>query len=205
MQNTFPSRRSTVFCIAGSLLVLQACSLGKPYSEIDPARAAQDVRTSNGYLALKSVPEGSSKLVLRSTGAPRPVEFSFCESIDSCEKRTNLGSVANSGQGVVYPWIARLNAKANGAGNLKPYLQQLAMPGRTIAVRGFGTWSGGMGPGQGFVTGKCGPVYSTLTPQEGRAYVIEFQWENDTCRQAVFDATNPDDPVLMTGVSGPRN
>jgi hypothetical protein len=177
------------------LMLLQACSVGKTYKEINPEGALQDTRKNNGYFSLKSVPPGKSKVVFRSDGAPPPVEFSICASATSCEQFESVGKVANPGHGVVYPWIAKLNNKANRVGNHKPYLEQLMTPGQTIHVRGFSKWMDSSGL---FVASReCGPLFTVLTPQEGHAYLIEFVWTDGNCKQLVFDATNPDAPVAL--------
>jgi hypothetical protein len=183
-------------CAICMLLILQACAVGKSYKEINPERALEDVRKNNGYYSLKSVPSGQSKLVLRSEGAPQPVEFSICNGELPCEPFVNVGSVANSGHGVVFPWIAKLSNKANRVVNYKPFLEQLITPGKFIYVRGFSHWLDRRNPS--LFKGVCGPRTSGFIPQQGRAYLIEFVWEGDTCRQVLYDATNPDSPELLS-------
>jgi len=182
-------------CVTGILVLLQACSIGKTYQEINPEGALKDTRKNNGYFSLKSVPPGKSKVVFRSDGAPRPVEFSTCASVTSCELYESVGKVANPGHGVVYPWIAKLNNKVNRVGNNKPYLEELITPGQKIQIRGLGKW---MDNQVVFVASReCGLLFSALTPQEGHAYLIEFVWGDGGCKQLVFDATNPDAPVAL--------
>jgi hypothetical protein len=183
-------------CAICMLMILQACAVGKSYKEINPERALEDVRKNNGYYSLKSVPSGQSKLVLRSEGAPQPVEFSICNGELPCEPFVNAGRVANPGHGVVFPWIAKLSNKANRLGNLKSYLEQSITPGQHISVRGFSQW---MDNGGLFVAMRtCGPRTSGFIPQPGRAYLIEFVWVGDTCRQVLYDATSPDSPELLS-------
>jgi adhesin HecA-like repeat protein len=113
-----------------------------------------------------------------------------------CEPFVNAGRVANPGHGVVFPWIAKLSNKANRLGNLKSYLEQSITPGQHISVRGFSQW---MDNGGLFVAMRtCGPRTSGFIPQPGRAYLIEFIWEGDTCRQVLYDATSPDSPELLS-------
>jgi len=198
MQYPFYIRSSAFLCAASALLLLQACSTGKNYSEINPERAKQEVRNTNGYRQLKSVPPGKSKLVLRSVGLPNAVQFAECESENGCEKYEDIGLVANSGQGVLLPWIAKATGAANRAlGGRKPYIVKLVEPdGRSIQIRGYSSDSASAA---GTVShSSCGPVFSTLTPQEGHAYVVEFQFVEDRCQQVVFDATDPDNMVPLT-------
>lgn len=193
--NSFRKSRG-MYCSIGALLLLQACSVGKSYKEIDPEGAQRDVRQNNGYYALKSVLPGKSKVVFRSDGSPRPVAFALCTRADSCEQSEDLGTVGNSGHGVVYPWIAKMTNKANRIANQKPYLMQHMTPDQTVRVRGVGKWL----DSRALITvsGSCGPLETVLTPVEGRAYVVEFKWIDDDCKQLVYDATNPDALVLLS-------
>lgn len=183
-------------CAVGALFCLQACSVGKSYKEIDPEGAQRDVRQNNGYYALKSVLPGKSKVVFRSDGSPRPVAFALCARADSCEQSEELGTVGNSGHGVVYPWIAKMTNKANRIANQKPYLMQNMTPDQPVRVRGLGKWL----DSQALITvsGSCGPLETVFTPLAGRAYVVEFKWIDDDCKQSIYDATNPDEPVLLS-------
>lgn len=94
----------------------------------------------------------------------------------------------------MYPWIASAVQRTSRA---EPYLVHEAVPGKTLQVRGDGTWSSGAG--LGYRSGRCGPLVSSFTPQDGRAYTVEFVWgDQATCKLAVMDATVPDAPVPVS-------
>lgn len=173
--------------IAGG--VLSACA----YRDINPEGAIADERASNGYNELRDVDPGTAKLVLRSVGAAYPARFSLSTAPQSCQGFSSLGDVAYAGRGVVYPWIANAVQRTHRA---EPYLVHEAKPGQVVQVRGDGSWAGGTG--WDYRSGRCGPVVVRFTPQERRAYTVEFVWgDRATCELAIMDATDPNAPVLV--------
>lgn len=182
-----------------ALCAINGCSnLGKSYSEIDPEGALADVRKHNGYFSLQSVTPGTAKLVMRSEGSSGTVEFSMRTFSDDCNNFKSLGSVKYSGRGVIYPWIADLTQSSKIPG----FLSSELVPGQSVLIRGNGSWNSATSYGSGsnmtlVSSGKCGPLLSRFTPVAGHAYLVQFNWENNICKQNVFDATNPDAPVLV--------
>ncbi|MET3496347.1 hypothetical protein [Variovorax boronicumulans] len=173
--------------IAGA--VLSACT----YSEINPGAALADIRANSGYNDLIDVEPGTAKLILRSTGSGYPASFSVSTAPQSCRDFTKLGNVAYAGRGIVYPWIA--NAVQRGR-RTEPYLVHEAKPGEPVHVSGYGSWADGTG--SGYRSGNCGPVTAKFTPQDGRAYIIEFVWgSKPACSLNVMDATDRDAPVPL--------
>ncbi len=167
--------------------MLSACT----YSEINPSAALADIRANNGYNELTDIEPGTAKLILRSTGSGYPASFSVSTAPQSCRDFTRLGNVAFTGRGIVYPWIA--NAVQRGR-RTEPYLVHEAKPGESIQVSGYGSWADGTG--SGYRSGNCGPVTAKFTPQDGRAYIVEFAWgSNPACSLRVMDATDRDAPV----------
>ncbi|RJX31783.1 MAG: hypothetical protein C4516_06470 [Oxalobacter sp.] len=187
----------TLFCILMASVVLQGCSnVGKSYSEINPERAEKEVKRANGYYHLKKkVAPGTAKLILRSEGAGHPASFSYRIAQSKCEKFERIGTAAYTGSGQLLPWIAKMTRGASNAMGAKGFLSYSAEPGKPIQIQGDGFSSSSVAGGVRTV--KCGPVTSEFVPQEGRAYLVQFLWEGDTCRQVVSDASDPDKPVAL--------
>lgn len=166
---------------------LSACA----YSEINPEAALADIRANNGYYDLRDVEADTSRLILRSAGAGHAANFSVSTSLQACQGFTSLGTVAHAGRGVVYPWIA--NAVQRGR-RTEPYIVYDAKPHEPVQVRGYGSWADGAG--SAYRSGNCGPVVAKFTPENERAYTVEFVWgDKPACSLKVMDATNPDLPV----------
>ncbi|WP_418121563.1 hypothetical protein [Variovorax sp. 160MFSha2.1] len=167
---------------------------GCTYSQINPEAALADVRANTGYNELKDIEPGTAKLVMRTFGAAGTAsnaQFAVSTAEASCQGFQHLGAATYTGNGVVYPWIARATRVGTRA---EPYLAHEAKPGQPIQIRGIGIWSTS-GAGMAFRSGSCGPVTARFTPVENRAYTVEFVWAKDmTCRLAVMDATDPDAP-----------
>lgn len=189
-----PSLKNGVFILA--ICALNGCSnLGKSYSQIDPEHALADMRNSNGYFSLQTVTPGMAKLVMRSEGSPGNVQFSINTSSDDCKDFQTVGTTKYSGEGVLYPWIAKLTAQAS---RTPGFLSSDLTPEQSVIIRSYGASSGSISiPGHGTSTSweKCGPLFSRFTPIAGRAYLVRFEWSSDKCKQSVFDATNPDAPI----------
>lgn len=181
---------SGIFFVTIASALLSACA----YSTINPEAALADVRANNGYNELKDIEPGTAKLVMRTFGAvgtTSNAQFAVSTAEASCQGFQHLGAATYTGNGVVYPWIARATRVGTRA---EPYLVHEAMPGQPIQVRGFGQWSTG-GTNVAFRTGSCGPMAVRFTPVENHAYTVEFVWEKGlSCRLAVMDATDPDAP-----------
>jgi len=169
--------------------MLCACT----YQSINPEAALADVRANNGYHELRDVEPGTAKIVVRTenAGASYLAHFSVSTAAQDCQAFTSQGSVAYTGRGLVYPWIA--NALQHGSRG-SPYLVHEAKPGMPIQVRGYGSWADGTGTG--FRSGNCGPMTARFTPQEGHAYTVTFLWGNrPACSLKIQDATDPDASV----------
>jgi hypothetical protein len=186
--------RSATLFLAAAVCTLTACA----YRDINPEAAAADERANNGYDALGSVEPGTAKLVLRARGAGYPAHFSVSASSQVCRDFVPSGYVAYSGRGIVLPWIARMNERTrSGVTGQQPYLVHEAKPGVPLQVRGYGYIQDGHGGLARF--GHCGPAVVRFTPEQGRAYTVEFIWSgNAACGLSVMDATAPDAPVPVS-------
>lgn len=191
---------SNIVCVLSLLLALSSLNgcadLGKSYSEIDPEGAKADIRKHNGYFELKAVKPGMTKLVLRSMGSGRAVNFSLSTTTLACQDFEKLGEVQFSGRGVLYPWIADMVDRRKHTAD---FLVREFEPKQSIYVRSNGSWFESQSiPGSGMSTtssGRCGALISKFTPQANHAYVVEFNWLPDGCMQLIEDATDPDHPV----------
>lgn len=193
------SARLNIGILVLALHLITGCSnLGKSYSEIDPEDALADMRKHNGYFNLKTVTPGTAKLVLRSEGFPANVSFSISDTEEICDFKI-LGSVRDSGHGVIYPWIADLVDSFSHRKEPLGFISTDLVPGKRVLIRGSGSWAGS---GRPSTSGECGPLLSKFTPASDRAYLVRFTWEGNYCVQRVFDATDPDAPVLIPSEPG---
>jgi len=184
------------------MTVLGGCTT---YAGIDPEGAAEDVRRSSGYYQLQDVKPGQAKVVARSSGAT--VKFSVSTEAEHCQGFQTLGRTAYVGQGVIYPWIAKMVQRSSG---VPPYLVYDAKLEQAIQMQGYGWWSSGSSPAakgapSTYSSGHCGPLTVQFTPHDGHAYTVNFIWgvkgvspNRDTCAMTVMDATDPDQPVPVT-------
>lgn len=183
---------STSLLFATVALLLGGCA----YREINPERAQADARQAGGYKELERVNPGTAKLLMRSSGMAYPVSFTVSPVADRpCENTVPLRPVAYTGQGVVYPWIAKMTAATGGT---KPYqLYTVALPDRPMTVNAVGHWSSNIpGPPGGvstFSSGTC-KAAARFTPRVGRAYTAELVWMNTNCRLDIKDATDSNAP-----------
>lgn len=189
-----PRLRYGIFIL--TICALSGCSnLGKSYNQIDPERASADVRQSNGYFSLQTVSPGMAKLVMRSEGSTGNVQFSINTSSDNCKDFQILGTTKYSGEGVVYPWIAKLVSQVS---RTPGFLSKDLAPGQSVLIRSYGSSvSSTSVPDHTTSTRleKCGPLFSRFTPIADHAYLVRFDWGSNSCTQNVFDATNPDAPI----------
>jgi hypothetical protein len=179
-----------LFAVITSAL-LTACT----YTTINPEAALTDIHANNGYNELRDIEPGTAKLIVRSAGSAFPAAFSVSTSPQACRDFVSLGSVAYTGRGIVYPWIA--NFLQRGV-RKHPYLVHEATPGEPIQVRGYGSWADGKDAG--FRSGNCGPVTLAFTPREGHVYTIDFVWGSGkpACRLVLMDATDRDAPAPVS-------
>ena len=210
---TLPSYFLRVFPSIGltalSLTLFGGCShVGRTYDEINPEAAAADVRAHNGYEELKSVPPGTTKIVLRGEGNAligKLVKFSVSTTSEPCQSFRLLGSTQQAGHGVLLPGIAKMVAalgKVNSMGKTQPFLVSQPSPDQSIQFSGEAHWTEETESVVGNIKTKtlfprsCGPLISRFKPSANHAYTVAFVLESDgLCTQRVMDATNPDAPI----------
>lgn len=177
-----------------STLVLSGCStVGKSYSQLNPADAQRDLQRNNGHDALKTTVPGGTKIVMRPEGISVPVQFSLSASASDCKDFPAPEIARYGGQGIVYPWIAKMTS-----GNTPGFIEKRLTPSQPVQVRAFINWTGSVSTSQvtHLTKHKCGPLVQRFTPKEGRNYLARAMYEEDVCRLSIFDATDPSAPIL---------
>jgi hypothetical protein len=127
-----------------------------------------------------------AKVVMKASGNTFPVEFSIRRAADPDQRMNVQGTVADTGRGKVFGWIAKVNETVHSA-TLKhfPQLEAQADPDQPFEVSGYAS---GESIGTGY---RCGPLKSIFTPERGKVYLVEFQFVGDRCEQHVYDVTQP--------------
>jgi len=213
MRNSFFPHFSTAILVATAVLTLQAC---RSHLDADPEVRQEQIRQRNelreakrqarlhekqevhrevyGYYELKSVPEGKSKLVMRTDARPYRVEFSICASpAAGCE---DVGKVTKTPYTAT--WALKKAVSVDKAlFNLDPFLVRTLEPGQRTLISAYGSYSNSYG------WGRCGYVKALITPEENHAYLVEYKLENGKCFLDAYDATDPDHPVLLDKTEKP--
>lgn len=133
-----------------------------------------------------------AKVVMKASGNTFPVEFSIRRAADPDQRMNVQGTVADTGRGKVFGWIAKVNETVHSA-TLKhfPQLEAQADPDQPFEVSGYAS---GESIGTGY---RCGPLKSIFTPERGKVYLVEFQFVGDRCEQHVYDVTQPQERILV--------
>jgi tetratricopeptide (TPR) repeat protein len=134
-----------------------------------------------------------AKLVFKSSGMPMQVMYWTSTAEQSCEAFQPVGRVFDSGRRVLLPWIARMTEHVNKAVfKSVPSRVRYLTPGQTIQVKGTsGSKDGEVTPGY-----SCGPIVTAFTPEKGRSYVVDFDFQGtQSCSQRVTDVTDPEHPA----------
>ena len=197
----FSKNYSNWLLLVTALGALSACrtldrmATPKSYSESNPARALADVRGHNGYYTLQSVEPDKSKLVVRSSGAPRGVQFTMTTDVANCEGMQYLGKTIDPGRGFRSPNDAYKIVKKEG--DATEYVARDLTPGQSVIVRATSHWMQAiyMFNTTSYESGSCGPLYTRFTPVAGHNYLVQLNWEGYDCTQGVVDASDPDNPV----------
>ncbi|MBT9263384.1 MULTISPECIES: hypothetical protein [Pseudomonas] len=135
-----------------------------------------------------------AKVIMKSSGGTYPVEFSIRRADDPDQRMEVLGTVVDSGRGKVFGWIANLNEVANSATVKRfPQLEAQADADKPFEVSGYSNSR----VTAGIYT--CGPLKTTFTPQRGKVYQVEFQFNGELCEQHVYDVTQPQQRIPVAG------
>lgn len=136
-----------------------------------------------------------AKVIMKASGATYPVEFSIRRAADPDQRMDVQGTVADTGRGKVFGWIAKVNETVHSA-TLKhfPQLEVQADPDQPFEVSGYAS---GESIGTGY---RCGPLRSTFTPERSKVYLVEFQFVGERCEQHVYDVTQPQERIPVASL-----
>ncbi|WP_454867696.1 hypothetical protein [Pseudomonas farris] len=136
-----------------------------------------------------------AKVIMKASGNTFPVEFSIRRAADPDQRMDAQGTVADTGRGKVFGWIAKVNETVHSV-TLKhfPQLEVQADPDQPFEVSGYAS---GESIGTGY---RCGPLRSTFTPERSKVYLVEFQFVGDRCEQHVYDVTQPQERIPVASL-----
>ena len=189
-------RVSGVLLVLGAAL-LQGCgTIGKTYMEINPEAAKEEVRKAEGYYALKKFKEEQnprSLSVFRYTPWHSSTH-NMCEG-EKCIKGQyeRMGSTVDYSDGYLLPSVAKL-IRYTSLTSRKTFIAKEVEAGTFLMFKVSGSSYGNSSSYQ-----TCGPVYATLIPQAGNAYVVQYELKNSRCRVLLYDANDPDNLIELSG------
>jgi hypothetical protein len=179
--------KRTLLLVLSSLLTLQGC---KPnVRDSSPTLVNDGIQLHQNKVLVDTQ---HAKVIMKASGATYPVEFSIRRAADPDQRMDVQGTVADTGRGKVFGWIAKVNETVHSA-TLKhfPQLEVQADPDQPFEVSGYAS---GESIGTGY---RCGPLRSTFTPERSKVYLVEFQFVGDRCEQHVYDVTQPQERILV--------
>ncbi|CAM2154099.1 protein of unknown function [Pararobbsia alpina] len=171
-----------------SVLLITGCATKQPAPQV--SHEEQSRSHVDGTDAFVADPD-HAKIVMTTSGMPMFVRFLTSTSDQACTAFQPVGTVFDSGRGVILPGIAHLTEKVNKAVlRAKPSRTIIAEPGVPIQVEGI--YGDDTDPG----SNSCGPLVSSLTPEKGHVYHVNFHFNGkQSCAQSTTDVTDLDHPV----------
>jgi tetratricopeptide (TPR) repeat protein len=138
-------------------------------------------------------PKDGAKVVFTTSGMPMPVGFSTSTSDQACTGFQRVGTVFDSGRGVLLPSIARLTEKLNKAVMKSETSRTVdVQPGVQIQVKGL------YGDDMDRHSDSCGPFVTSFVPEKGHTYHVNFAFNGtQSCSQSMTDITVRDHPVSV--------
>ncbi|NWD71473.1 hypothetical protein HX870_28115 [Pseudomonas gingeri] len=184
--------KKTSLLMLSLILILPGCKSN--VRDSSPSLIKDGVQLSQNKV---TVDAQHAKVIMKASGATFPVEFSIRRATDPDQRMDVQGTVADTGRGKVFGWIAKLNETVHSA-TLKhfPQLEVQADVDQSFEVLGYAS---GESIGSRY---RCGPLRSTFTPQRSKVYLVEFQFVDDRCEQHVYDVTQPQARIPVESVSG---
>lgn len=188
--------KSIVMAVASS-----AIFIGCAYAQT----SADDANTTaTGAASDKPAEEASqtpnpddAKVVFTTSGMPMPAKFWISKSTKACEQFEPIGAVIDDGKKVLLPWIAKMNRNLNKlVMHGETSRDQYVKVGEPVQVKGLSGSEDRYGKEY-----SCGPIVSAFTPQKGRTYSVNFDFQGtQSCSQSVKDVTDPDHPTPVAYV-----
>jgi len=183
--------KSIVMTVASSVIFI-----GCAYAQT----SADDANTTSaGVASDKPADEAANapnpddaKVVFTTSGMPIPAKFWVSKSAKACEQFEPIGAIIDDGKKVLLPWIAKMNNKLNKlVMHGETSRDQYVKAGEPVQVKGLAG-----SEERHSIEYKCGPIVSAFTPQKGRTYSVNFDFQGtQSCSQSVKDVTDPDHPT----------
>jgi hypothetical protein len=183
--------KSIAMAVASSVIFIGCAYAQAPADDTNTTLtgAASDKRADDA-----STPPNpdDAKVVFTTSGMPIPAKFWVSKSPKACEQFEPVGAVIDDGKKVLLPWIAKMNNKLNKlVMHGETSRDQYVKAGEPVQVKGLSGSEDRYGKGY-----SCGPIVSAFTPQKGRTYSVNFDFQGtQSCSQSVKDVTDPDHPT----------
>lgn len=126
-----------------------------------------------------------SVLLLRSTGAPMPVDYT----ISSKGKAVKPGKIFDNGDSQLAPWVARLTKSVNrGLAKTLTQREMLVDANTFYILTATSDWT----TQDTYITrkGRCYPSATHFTPEPNKRYMALFTFSGSSCTNEVYDITS---------------
>lgn len=128
--------------------------------------------------------ENDASLVMRSSG-DAAIQYSLSSEAGTCGGFEYVGLVNESTYGLPRSWLVSMPEK------IPEKSRQAQVPTDTeLRIKGYARANRG--------DASCGPLVATFLPEPGKAYEVEFKWQNRGCGMVVSDVTEADKPKPVT-------
>lgn len=181
----------TIFAIFASTFLIAGCATRHAASHRAGEQEAQKEVARTEIVA--DAPKDGAKVVFTTSGMPMPVNFSTSTSDEACTGFQRVGSVFDSGRGILLPSIARLTEKLNKAVMKAETSRTVSVePGMQLQVKGL------YGDDMDSHSASCGPFVTSFVPEKGHTYHVNFAFNGtQSCSQSMTDITVHDHPVSV--------
>lgn len=170
--------KSPIAAVVSSLVVgsfLAGCS----------SAAWKPVQRPVNYQTTLAPTSTQSVLLLRSTGAPMPVDYT----ISSNGKDVKPGKIFDNVEGQLAPWIARLTKSVNrGLAKTLTQREMLVDANTFYMLSATSDWT----TQDPYLTrkGRCYPSATHFTPEPNKRYMALFTFSGNSCTNEVYDITS---------------
>ncbi|HEY1212737.1 MAG TPA: tetratricopeptide repeat protein [Bryobacteraceae bacterium] len=184
---TIPTQ--TICTTLASIILVTGCATRHATSHSTGEQEAQNGASHTAIAA--EAPKDGAQILFTTSGMPMAVSFSTSTSDEACSGFQRVGTVFDSGRGVILPSIARLTEKLNKAVMKTETSRTVNVePGVQIQVKGL------YGDDMDHRFDSCGPFVTSLVPEKGHTYHVNFAFNaRQSCSQSMTDITVRDHPV----------